>query len=51
MVILILIGIAVYFAWKKKKYEKAEDSSVRRRMEDQENSVMMVEMRSSAYEL
>ncbi|KAG8004064.1 hypothetical protein GBF38_008146 [Nibea albiflora] len=46
VVILILIGIAAYFAWKKKKYEKAEGSSVRRRMEDQENSVMMVEMRS-----
>ncbi|TKS72406.1 Hemicentin-2 Precursor [Collichthys lucidus] len=51
VVILILIGIAVYFAWKKKKYEKAEGSSVRRRVEHEENSVMMVEMGSSAYEL
>ncbi len=46
MVILILIGIVVYFVWKKRKNETAE-----RKMESQENSVLMVEMRSSASEL
>ncbi|XP_073342578.1 uncharacterized protein [Pagrus major] len=50
VVILILIGIAVYFVWKKKKYEKAEGSAAPEEM-DYENSVMMVEMRSSASEL
>ncbi|TKS72407.1 Hepatocyte cell adhesion molecule [Collichthys lucidus] len=44
VVILILIGIAVCF-------EKAEGSSVRRRVEHQENSVMMVEMKSSPCDL
>ncbi|XP_037635491.1 uncharacterized protein LOC119493991 [Sebastes umbrosus] len=43
VVTLALIGIAVYFAWKKKKDKKA----VRRQME-QENSVVMVDMRSAA---
>ncbi|XP_058506437.1 uncharacterized protein LOC131472952 isoform X1 [Solea solea] len=37
--VLLLIGITVYFAWKKKKSSKAEDP---------ENSVCMVEMRSAA---
>ena len=50
MVILILVGIAFYFVWKKKKYEKAEGSAVPEEM-DYENSVMMVEMRSSASQL
>ncbi|XP_044061325.1 hemicentin-2-like [Siniperca chuatsi] len=49
VVILILIGIAVCFAWKKKKI--AEGSAVPRKMEYQENSVVMVEMRSSASQL
>ncbi|KAI3351790.1 hypothetical protein L3Q82_020622 [Scortum barcoo] len=51
VVILILIGIAVYFAWKKKKYESDGGSAVSKRMENQENSVLMVEMRSSASEM
>ncbi|KAM8732368.1 uncharacterized protein AB9X84_024412 [Acanthopagrus schlegelii] len=50
VVVLILIGITVYFVRKKKKYEKAEGSAVPEEM-DYENSVMMVEMRSSAPEL
>ena len=50
VMILILIGIAIYFIWKKKKYEKAEGSAVPEEM-DYENSVVMVEMRSSASEL
>ncbi|KAM8732525.1 uncharacterized protein AB9X84_024537 [Acanthopagrus schlegelii] len=50
VVILILIGITVYFVRKKKKYKKAEGSAVPEEM-DYENSVMMVEMRSSASEL
>ncbi|XP_039669258.1 hepatocyte cell adhesion molecule-like isoform X3 [Perca fluviatilis] len=41
VVVLALIGITVYFAWKKRKYKM-----VRRKMEHQENSVVMVEMRS-----
>ncbi|KAE8285996.1 hypothetical protein D5F01_LYC15676 [Larimichthys crocea] len=49
--ILMLIRIAVYFVWKKKKYEKAEGSSVRRRMEHQENSVIMSDMKSSPCDL
>ncbi|KAG8004377.1 hypothetical protein GBF38_009359 [Nibea albiflora] len=51
VMILILIGIAVYFVWKKKKYEKAEGSSVCRKMEHQENSVMMADMKSSPSDL
>ena len=50
MVIFILVGIAVCFVWKKKKYEKAEGSAVSEEM-DYENSVVMVDMRSSASEL
>ncbi|XP_059202471.1 uncharacterized protein LOC131981948 isoform X2 [Centropristis striata] len=50
VVILILIGITVYYAWKKKKNKMAEGSAVRRRMLDQENSVVMVEVGSSSYE-
>ncbi|XP_058506436.1 uncharacterized protein LOC131472950 [Solea solea] len=37
--VLLLIGITVYFVWKKKKSSKADDP---------ENSVCMVEMRSAA---
>ncbi|XP_059201670.1 uncharacterized protein LOC131981414 [Centropristis striata] len=50
VVILILIGITVYYAWRKKKNKMAEASAVRRRMLDQENSVVMVEVGSSSYE-
>ncbi|KAM8732367.1 uncharacterized protein AB9X84_024411 isoform 2-T2 [Acanthopagrus schlegelii] len=50
VVVLILIGITVYFVWKKKKYKKAEGSAVPEEM-NYENSVVMVEMRSSASEL
>ncbi|KAM8733305.1 uncharacterized protein AB9X84_025103 [Acanthopagrus schlegelii] len=50
VVILIFSGITVYFVRKKKKYEKAEGSAVPEEM-DYENSVVMVEMRSSASEL
>ncbi|XP_039975515.1 uncharacterized protein LOC120785151 [Xiphias gladius] len=46
--VLSITGIAVYFAWKKKKYKKA---AVPRTMAYPENSVLMVEMRSSAPEL
>ncbi|XP_070819510.1 pregnancy-specific glycoprotein 22-like [Chaetodon trifascialis] len=49
--ILILFGIVVYFAWKKKKYETAEGSAVPRKLDHQDDSVVMVEMRSSASEL
>ncbi|XP_078116850.1 uncharacterized protein LOC144524450 isoform X3 [Sander vitreus] len=41
VVVLALIGITVYFAWKERKYKM-----VCRKMEHQENSVVMVEMRS-----
>ncbi|XP_032384021.1 uncharacterized protein LOC116696890 [Etheostoma spectabile] len=41
VVVLALIGIAVYFAWKERKYKM-----VRQKMERQENSVVMVEVRS-----
>ncbi|KAM9356742.1 cell adhesion molecule 3-like [Symphorus nematophorus] len=51
VVILILIGITVYFVLKKKKQEMSEGSAVRQKMEHQENSVVMVEMKSSASEL
>ncbi|XP_036934150.1 uncharacterized protein LOC119008150 isoform X2 [Acanthopagrus latus] len=50
VVILIFSGITVYFVWKKKKYEKAEGSAVPEEM-NYENSVVMVEIRSSASEL
>lgn len=50
MVILILIGIGVCFAWKmkKNKYEIAEGSAVPGGMKYQENSVVMVEMSSGS---
>nr|XP_046261377.1 uncharacterized protein LOC124067796 isoform X2 [Scatophagus argus] len=51
VVILIFIGIAIYFAWKKKKLKMAEGSAVLPEVEHQENSVMMVEMKRSASEL
>ncbi|CAI5652031.1 unnamed protein product [Oreochromis niloticus] len=47
VVIVLLIGISIYFTWKKKKNEKAEASAVPQ-TEFPENSVLMVEMRSSA---
>ncbi|XP_034399454.1 hemicentin-2-like [Cyclopterus lumpus] len=51
VVILALIGIIVFFAWKKKKNQMAEGSVVCGQMDQQENSVVMVEVRSSASEL
>ncbi|XP_038559239.1 uncharacterized protein LOC119891565 isoform X3 [Micropterus salmoides] len=51
VVILLLTGITVYFLWKKKKYQTAEGSADPRTMKSQENSVVMVEMRSSAAEV
>uniref|UniRef100_UPI0037E98C3A uncharacterized protein n=1 Tax=Semicossyphus pulcher TaxID=241346 RepID=UPI0037E98C3A len=51
VVTLILIGITVYFVWKKKRVKKAEDSAAPEAMENENTSVMMVEMRSSAAEL
>ncbi|XP_030290669.1 uncharacterized protein LOC115592247 [Sparus aurata] len=50
VVTLILTGIAACYVWRKKKYETAEGSAAPGGM-DQENSVVMVEMRSSASEL
>ena len=50
VVIVILVLIAAYFVLKKKKYEKAEGSAVPEEMV-YENSVVMVEMRSSASKL
>lgn len=47
MVIVLLIGISIYFTWKKKKNEKAEASAALQ-AEFPENSVLMVEMRGSA---
>ncbi|XP_076733559.1 uncharacterized protein LOC143413956 isoform X1 [Maylandia zebra] len=47
VVIVLLIGISIYFTWKKKKNEKAEASAALQ-AEFPENSVLMVEMRSSA---
>nr|XP_046261379.1 T-cell surface antigen CD2-like [Scatophagus argus] len=44
VVILIFIGITIYFAWKKKKLEMAEGSAVLPEVEHQENSVVKVEM-------
>ncbi|XP_041800435.1 cell adhesion molecule 2-like isoform X2 [Chelmon rostratus] len=51
VVILILIGIAVYFAWKKKKYKIAEGSAVPRKMDYRDDSALMIEVRSSASKL
>ncbi|KAK9518024.1 hypothetical protein VZT92_023352 [Zoarces viviparus] len=51
VVILALIGITVFFAWKKKKNKMAQGSVVRRQIEDQENSVVMVGMRRSSSDL
>ncbi|KAL3044898.1 hypothetical protein OYC64_013217 [Pagothenia borchgrevinki] len=44
VVVFALIGIAVYFAWKKNKYKKAEGSAYRPEREHQDESVVMVEM-------
>ncbi|XP_068571524.1 uncharacterized protein [Cebidichthys violaceus] len=51
VVILILIGITVFFAWKKKKNKMAQGSVIRRQIEHQENSVVMVGMRRSSSDL
>ncbi|XP_034087055.1 uncharacterized protein LOC117556027 [Gymnodraco acuticeps] len=44
VVVFALIGIAVYFAWKKNNYKKAEGSAYRPEREHQDESVVMVEM-------
>ncbi|XP_063732636.1 uncharacterized protein LOC134859836 [Eleginops maclovinus] len=44
VVVFALIGIAVYFAWKKNKFMKAEGSTYRPETEYQDDSVVMVEM-------
>ncbi|CAI5652003.1 unnamed protein product [Oreochromis niloticus] len=49
VVILLLIGIYIYFAWRKKKHEKAEVSAVPRTRGDPEDSVLMIEMSSATY--
>ncbi|KAL3972933.1 myosin-binding protein C, slow-type [Sarotherodon galilaeus] len=49
VVILLLIGIYIYFAWRKKKHDKAEVSAVPRTRGDPEDSVLMVEMSSATY--
>ncbi|XP_070693267.1 pregnancy-specific beta-1-glycoprotein 4-like isoform X2 [Pempheris klunzingeri] len=49
--IILLSGVGAYFAWKKKKYKTTKGSSVPWQTQYQDNSVMMVEMRSSASEL
>lgn len=47
VVILLLIGIPIYFAWKKKKHAKAEVSAVPQTRGDPEDSLLMVEMSSA----
>ncbi|XP_025752645.1 uncharacterized protein LOC102080282 isoform X5 [Oreochromis niloticus] len=49
VVILLLIGIYIYFAWRKKKHDKAEVSAVPRTRGDPEDSVLMIEMSSATY--
>ncbi|XP_035760040.1 uncharacterized protein LOC118453433 [Neolamprologus brichardi] len=49
VVILLLIGISIYFAWKKKKHDKAEVSAVPQTRGDPEDSLLMVEMSSATY--
>ncbi|XP_033948091.1 uncharacterized protein [Pseudochaenichthys georgianus] len=44
VVVFALIGIAIYFAWKKKKYKKDEGSAYRPEREHQDESVVIVEM-------
>ncbi|XP_071314355.1 T-cell surface antigen CD2-like [Trachinotus anak] len=51
LAVLSLIGITVYFIWKKKKSKKSESSAIPPTMDYPENSVLMVEMRNSASEL
>ncbi|XP_039470831.1 hepatocyte cell adhesion molecule-like [Oreochromis aureus] len=46
-VILLLTGISIYFAWKKKRTEKDEASALSQTTEYPENSVLMVERRNS----
>ncbi|XP_034546696.1 uncharacterized protein LOC117817983 isoform X1 [Notolabrus celidotus] len=47
---LIIIGIFLYFAWRKNKLLKGEGSAAPEEVEYENNSVVMVEMRSSAAE-
>lgn len=47
VVILLLVGIFIYFAWNKKKNEKAEVSAVPQTRRDPEDSVLMIEMSSA----
>lgn len=42
--VLLLIGITVYFAWKKANSNKAEGSVVAGTREDLDQSVLMVEL-------
>ncbi|XP_076733437.1 uncharacterized protein LOC101487913 [Maylandia zebra] len=49
VVILLLIGIPIYFAWKKKKHAKAEVSAVPQTRGDPEDSLLMVEISSATY--
>ncbi|XP_026214031.1 carcinoembryonic antigen-related cell adhesion molecule 7-like [Anabas testudineus] len=44
VVIILLIGITIFFAWKKKKSKIAEGSADPRTMDHPENSVLMVQM-------
>ncbi|XP_039473593.1 uncharacterized protein LOC116332154 isoform X2 [Oreochromis aureus] len=49
VVILLLVGIYIYFAWRKKKHDKAEVSAVPQTRGDPEDSVLMIEMSSATY--
>ncbi|XP_067455224.1 uncharacterized protein [Thunnus thynnus] len=44
VVLSLLVGIAIYFAWKKKKYNKVETSTRPRIKDHPENSFAMVEL-------
>ncbi|XP_026214032.1 hepatocyte cell adhesion molecule-like [Anabas testudineus] len=44
VVIILVIGITIFFAWKKKKSKIAEGSADPRTMDHPENSVLMVQM-------
>ncbi|MEQ2280184.1 hypothetical protein AMECASPLE_017011 [Ameca splendens] len=46
VVILPLTGMSLYFTWRRKKCEKADDSAVSQIIEDLDNSVLMIEMKS-----
>ncbi|XP_047208871.1 hemicentin-1-like isoform X3 [Girardinichthys multiradiatus] len=49
VVILPLIGMSLYFTWRRKKCEKAEDSAVSQIIEDLDNSILMIEMKSPTH--